>query len=66
MCGGGSHIAVSPHYWKAAVNSTNIVKCGLPGLCLGGNHSRCEEGYEGKACSEQAYRYAGVKCREWH
>lgn len=67
MCGGGSHIAVSPHYWKAEVKSTNIVRCGLPGLCLGGNYSRCEEGYEGKTCSmcrEQAYRFAGVKCRE--
>jgi len=64
MCFGGSEIAVNAHYWRAARNSTNIVKCALPGLCLGGNSS-CAQGYTGKAClqcSEQWYQYAAVKC----
>ncbi|CAI2363934.1 unnamed protein product [Moneuplotes crassus] len=57
VCPGGSKILVNPDYWRSSLNSTDLVKCPLRGICLGGfqetnkNPVECSEGYSGYLCT---------------
>ncbi|CAI2365911.1 unnamed protein product [Moneuplotes crassus] len=57
VCQGGNKIAVNPDYWRSSLNSTDLAKCPLRNICLGGFNEtneypiECSEGYSGYLCT---------------
>ena len=50
FCPGGNELLVDTHYWRSALNSSQIYACPLPNKCLGGANSTCVEGHTGPLC----------------
>lgn len=50
FCPGGNELLVDAHYWRSALNSSQIYACPLPNKCLGGGNSTCAAGHAGPLC----------------
>ena len=60
VCEGSDTLLLNPNYWNEPGFLENIYHCNFfVGNCLGGATSQCNDGYEGKLCS-QCIRFIGT------